>query len=128
MDQWLNLAFFVVHTAWTLFTCVGWIWKRTRVMQLVAALLTALSWLGLGAWYGWGYCPFTDWHWQVRARLGYHDPPSYVQLLIREVARIDVGPRVADALAVGVLAGALGLSVWLTVRDRLVRAATRSVG
>jgi hypothetical protein len=114
MDQWLNLAFFVVHTAWTLFTCVGWIWKRTRVMQLVAALLTALSWLGLGAWYGWGYCPFTDWHWQVRARLGYHDPPSYV--------------RVADALAVGVLAGALGLSVWLTVRDRLVRAATRSVG
>ena len=75
MDETLNTGFFVVHTAWIVFTCVGWIWKRTRPWQLMTVALSALSWFGLGVWYGWGYCPCTDWHWQVRTRLGVVDPP-----------------------------------------------------
>ena len=81
MDSILNGLFFVFHTAWIAFNCVGWIWRRTRPWQLATVSLTALSWFGLGVWYGWGYCPCTDWHWQVRARLGHQDPPSYIQLL-----------------------------------------------
>jgi hypothetical protein len=79
----LNLGFFVFHTLWIAFNCVGWVWRRTRRWQFLTLTLTTLSWFGLGIWYGWGYCPCTDWHWQVRARLGYDDPPSYVQLLVR---------------------------------------------
>jgi hypothetical protein len=93
-------------------------WRRTRPWQLATVSLTALSWFGLGAWYGWGYCPFTDWHWAVRARLGHHDPPSYVQLLIRELTGIDIGPVWADTLAVTTLAAAALLSVVLNARDR----------
>lgn len=76
---------------------------------------------GLGALYGWGYCPFTDWHWEVRARLGHHDPPSYVQLLIHELTGIDVGPVWADTLGVTTLAAAALLSVGLNARDRRAR-------
>ena len=65
-----------------------------------------------------GYCPFTDWHWEVRARLGHHDPPSYIQLLIRELIGIDLGPTGADALAVITLAAVALLSVLLHGRDR----------
>ncbi|MDP3718874.1 MAG: DUF2784 family protein [Acidobacteriota bacterium] len=72
----LNLGLFVLHTSWIAFNCLGWAWRRTRRWQLLTLTLTALSWFGLGIWYGWGYCPFTDWHWQVRSRLGYADPPS----------------------------------------------------
>ena len=118
MDAVLNIVFFVFHTSWIAFNCVGWMWRRTRPWQLATVSLTALSWFGLGAQYGWGYCPFTDWHWEVRARLGHHDPPSYIQLLIRELTGIDLGPVWADALAVITLAAVALLSVVSHVRDR----------
>lgn len=120
MDHLLNVGFFVFHSAWILFNCVGWMWKRTRLWQLVTVSLTALSWFGLGFWYGWGYCPCTDWHWQIRARLGYHDPPSYIQLLIRELIGVDPGPQLADVLAVMTLIAAAAIGVALTIRDRRV--------
>ena len=126
-DGVLNILFFVFHTSWIAFNCLGWIWRGTRRWHLVAVSLTALSWFGLGLRYGWGYCPFTDWHWEVRARLGHHDPPSYIQLLIRELIGIDLGPTGADALAVITLAVVALLSVLLYGRDRrALRARLRS--
>jgi hypothetical protein len=114
----LNVAFFVFHTAWMGFVCVGWMWRRTRRWHLAAVALTGLSWFLLGAWYGWGYCPCTDWHWRVRERLGYVDPPSYTQLLIREVTGLDVSAAVSDALTLGIYLVAAVLGVLMTVRDR----------
>jgi hypothetical protein len=121
-DLILNGMFFVFHTLWIVFNCVGWAWKKTRRWHLATIALTALSWFGLGAWYGWGYCPCTDWHWRVRERLGYNDPPSYIQLLVRVVTGIELAPHVADALAVLTLVGAAALSVYFNARhDRTVR-------
>jgi hypothetical protein len=80
--------------------------------------LTALSWFGLGMLYGWGYCPCTDWHWQVRARLGHRDPPSYIQLLITEVIGIDLTPAWADGIALCTLVVVAILSIVMNVRDR----------
>jgi Protein of Unknown function (DUF2784) len=117
MNEILNAGFFVFHTSWILFTCL--IWRQTRRWQLATVVLTAVSWFGLGAWYGWGYCPCTDWHWQIRAQLGYKDPPSYIQLLVRELTGIDMPADVADVLAVATLAAAALLSAALNVRDRL---------
>jgi hypothetical protein len=118
MDHLLNVGFFIVHSAWILFNCLGWIWKRTRVWQLAAVTLTGLSWFGLGFWYGWGYCPCTDWHWQVRARLGYRDPPSYIQLLVRNLTGVDPGPALADLGAVVTLIVVTAISIALNIRDR----------
>jgi hypothetical protein len=118
VDDLPNATFFVFHTAWVAFNCLGWMWRRTRPWQLAAALLTALSWGGLGFWYGWGYCPGTDWHWRVRARMGFEDPPSYIQLLIRELTGILLERGVADALAVVTLTTSTALSVMLRARDR----------
>jgi hypothetical protein len=118
LDDALNIAFFVFHTAWIAFNCLGWISRRTRPWQLATLSLTALSWFGLGIWYGWGYCPCTDWHWQVRARLGFNDPPSYIQVLLRNVIGIELGEDAANALAVVTLATAAVLGVTLTIRSR----------
>jgi hypothetical protein len=119
----LDVAFFVFHTAWMAFVCAGWIWRRTRRWHLAAVALTGLSWFLLGAWYGWGYCPCTDWHWRVRERLGHVDPPSYTQLLIREVTGLDISGAASDALTLGVYLVAAVLGILATVRDR--RAGTR---
>ena len=117
-DEALNVAFFVFHTSWIAFACVGWIRRRTRPWHLAAVIVTAASWFGLGIRYGWGYCPCTDWHWQVRERLGYRDPPSYMQLLIAEVTGLDLPPAWIDAGTVSGLAIVAALSVTLNVRDR----------
>jgi hypothetical protein len=117
MDGALNIGLFAFHTAWIAFNCVGWIWRRTRPWQLATVSVTALSWFGLGFWFGWGYCPFTDWHWQVRARMGFDDPPSYIQLLIRDVIGIELDASTADAIAVVTLATTTVLGAALTMRD-----------
>lgn len=118
MDHALNVGFFIFHTAWIAFNCLGWIWRRTRPWQLATVSLTALSWFGLGVVYGWGYCPCTDWHWQVRARLGFDDPRSYIQLLVRTLTGIELRSQVADTVAVVTLAAAAVLGVALTIRHR----------
>jgi hypothetical protein len=118
VDDALNVAFFVFHSLWIVFNCTGWIWRQTRPWHAVTVLLTALSWFGLGLRYGWGYCPCTDWHWEIRARLGYQDPPSYIQLLLRELTGVDVGGTAANALAVMTLIVVGALAVVLNLRDR----------
>lgn len=61
----------------------GWIAPRTRVLQRWVLLLTTLSWVGLGAFYGLGYCFLTDWHWTVKRQLGeWALPPSYIQYIL----------------------------------------------
>ena len=117
MDQVLNIGFFVFHSSWILFNCAGWIWRPTRAWQLATVSLTALSWFGLGMWYGWGYCLCTDWHWQVRARLGHHDPPSYIQLMIREVLGVELSPNASDAVALVTLTAVAAISIRLNLRD-----------
>jgi hypothetical protein len=52
------------------------------------------------------------------ARLGHQDPPSYIQLMIRELFGIDLGPNRANALALGTLTAAAVISILLNVRDR----------
>jgi hypothetical protein len=117
MYEALNVGFFVFHTAWIVFNCTGWIWRSTRRWHLLTIALTALSWFGLGIWYGWGYCPCTDWHWQVRAELGYVDPDSYVQLLVRVLTGMDAPRALVDTLVLVIFAVAAVLTVVLNVRD-----------
>lgn len=118
MDEALNAGFFVFHTAWIAFNCLGWMSARTRPWHLATISLTALSWFGLGVWFGWGYCPCTDWHWAVRRRMGFSDPPSYIQLLIREVLGLEMRARTAEIIAVLTLVVTAAFSVILLVRDR----------
>src|SRR5690348_11449845 len=97
MNEFLNLFFFVFHTAFTLFNIVGWAFRSTRKLHLITMLLTAASWFILGIWYGWGYCVCTDWHWRVREAMGYHDrSDSYIHFLIRRLTGIEMDPVVVE--------------------------------
>jgi hypothetical protein len=118
LDQGLNIFFFVFHSTVILFNLLGWIWRKTRKANLILLLLTVFSWFGLGIWYGFGYCPCTDWHWLVRYRLGYTDmSPSYLVFLIRTFTGLEVGKGLVDVFAVLFLLSALAASVIANVRD-----------
>ncbi len=115
----LDGGFFAFHSALILFIVFGWIWRRARCANLLVNLVTAFSWIVLGFWYGIGYCPCTEWHWQVRRRLGYTDlPRSYVKFLLQKVTGWDAPEAWVDGVTAAVFAVVFLLSILLTVRDR----------
>ncbi len=116
MDPFLNIFFFMFHTAFILFVLFGWIWKKARKIHLAALFLTAISWFGLGIFYGLGYCFCTDWHWNVRYRLGYVDMPrSYINLLILTVTGRELNDTLVDVVTMAAFVGIFMLAVYLAV-------------
>ncbi len=93
----LDYFFLVFHTALTLFNILGWIWKKTRLANFITLSLTALSWFGLGLFYGIGFCPLTEWHWQVLEKLGQHNLPySYITYIIHRLTGLEVNDRLVE--------------------------------
>jgi len=118
MDRFLDKFFFVFHSSWILFLLFGWAWKKTRRANLAVILLTAFSWFILGIWYGYGYCPSTDWHWRVRARLGYVDlPTSYTKFLIDSLTGWNVDQGLVDIVTLILLILAFGASLYFNLKD-----------
>jgi len=116
--RFLNYFFFCFHTSLVLFNTFGWIFRKTRKWNLITLLLTAFSWFVLGIWYGWGYCFCTDWHWNIRRHLGYHDKSnSYIHFLALKLTSINFQPQLVDTITVIVFFTSLVLSLWLNIKD-----------
>ena len=116
--QFLNIFFFVFHTGFTLFNVVGWIFQKTRKLHLITLLLTAFSWFVLGIWYGFGYCFCTDWHWDVRGKLGYKDRSgSYIHFLLLKLTGANLSPQLVENITLIVFLMSFALSIWLNIKD-----------
>ncbi|HYW94396.1 MAG TPA: DUF2784 domain-containing protein [Bacteroidales bacterium] len=114
----LDIFFIVFHTSLVLFNLFGWIWKKTRQLNLVTLLLTGGSWFILGIFYGIGYCPLTEWHFRILEKLGiYNLPNSYMSYLAERLTGIRFDPRLVDALTLTGFVLALILSVVFNARD-----------
>lgn len=114
----LDYFFLIFHTSLSLFNVLGWIWQKTRRYNLALLLLTGSSWVFLGIFYGFGYCPLTDWHWHVLHELGRHDlPASYITYLLERLTGADLPGQHVDMAVAGSFAAALALSAWLNIRD-----------
>ena len=114
-----DLLFVAFHTALIVFNMAGWVWPRTRRFHLLTISATLLSWFGLGIVYGWGYCPLTDWHWQVKRALGETGlPASWVKYYLDQLTGVAWNAGLVDGLVIGSALAALVLSVVLNVRDR----------
>ena len=127
MYQFLDLFFLVFHTVQIVFNLTGWIWKRTRRFHLGLMALTLFSWFGLGWFYGFGYCPSTDWHWQIKEAMGETGlPNSFIKFYMDRLTGKDWDPDLLDASVVFFGLGALGISAWVNWRDwrRQTRRAT----
>ena len=73
----------------------------------------------LGIFYGFGYCPFTDWHYDVLTRLGHTDlPASYIQYLLEKFFHLDVAQRTTDTFTLLGLVVALISSVYVNFFKR----------
>lgn len=99
----LDWTLFSAHVGLVVFNMIGWMWTRTRQAHLVTLGLTAFSWLGLGAMYGWGYCFCTDYHAQILRELGNPDADvTFIQLMFKRLLGVVLSQATADNLAVAV--------------------------
>jgi len=116
--HFLNYFFFIFHTLLVLFNTLGWIFPATRKWNLITLGITAFSWFVMGIWYGMGYCFCTDWHWQVREHLGYHDQTrSYIHFLVLKLTGINLSPSLVDNVTMTVFCISIVMSIFLNIRD-----------
>ncbi len=115
--QLLDGFFIVFHSLLILFILFGWMIPRLRMVHLVCILLTGGSWFILGLFYGIGYCPLTDWHWQVLRKLGETSlPHAYIPYIINRLLGISLTARTADVITLLGWLAALIVSVSLQIR------------
>ena len=119
MLKTIDIFFVVFHSSLIIFNLAGWIWRRTRLANLITLLLTGSSWLFLGLIYGTiGYCPLTDWHFSVLEKLGNTDlPVSYVKYLADRLTGMDFDQGLVDAITLWSFIAALAISATLNLRD-----------
>ena len=117
-----NTLFFVFHVALIIFNLFGWIPKRLRKWNLAALSLTAFSWFALGIFYGFGYCFLTDWHWQIREKLGYATKSnSYIHFFITELFGLSIAENIVDIFTAVFFFAAFALSLYVNIRDKTKR-------
>jgi hypothetical protein len=95
IDVFLTL----IHLAIIGFNLFGWIWRKTRKWHFILILITAASWFILGIWYGIGYCPVTDWQWQVKSKLGeQHLPASFIEYYADKITGYNFSSSLIDVI------------------------------
>ncbi len=113
MLKLLDIFFLVFHSVLIIFNLFGWIFKKTRRLNLITLVITGISWFVIGIFYGIGYCPLTDWHWEVLEKLGMgSEVNSYIQYLIDRLFDIHISARAADIVTFIAFFVALILSVF----------------
>jgi hypothetical protein len=115
----LDIFFVLFHTSLILFNLFGWTWKKTRKLNLIALLLTGASWFFLGLVVGTlGYCPLTDWHFNVLRKLGETDlPDSYIKYLADRLTGLDFNPTLVDKVTLYAFIASLAISILLNIRS-----------
>lgn len=114
----VNILFLVFHTALIVFNVFGWLLPVTRKWNLATQVLTLASWVGMGAFYGWGYCLCTDVHWGVRKQMGFvGEPNTYIGFLIQKVTGALPSEDFVFYLTVSVFSVSFLGSIVLNIRD-----------
>jgi len=119
MYKFLDIFFLIFHSCLIIFNLFAWAWKRTRIANLIILGLTAGSWLILGLIVGSpGYCPLTDWHFDILEKLGVTNlPSSYIKYLADRITGLDFNPSLVDILTLYGLIAAMIISIVLNLID-----------
>jgi len=115
----LDFTLTLLHLIIIGFNLFGWIFPATRKANFICILITAFCWFVLGIWFGWGYCPITDWQWQVKERLGETDlPSSFITYYAEKITGRHFSNNFIDLLTLICFAAAITLSVYFNFFSR----------
>jgi len=117
----LDILFVIFHTSLILFNIFGWIWRKSRILNLITLSLTGASWLFLGLITGsLGYCPFTEWHFRILEKIGETNlPNSYIKYLADRLTGLNFNSSLVDNVTLYAFLAAFGISIFLNIMDWL---------
>ena len=99
MLKLLDDIFLWMHLIIIFFNLFGWIWIRTRKIHLIVLAGTLFSWLVLGLKFGIGYCFLTDWHWDIKMKLGEVNlPNSFIKYFLDQYTFINISVETVDLI------------------------------
>lgn len=108
----LDFLLTILHLLIIGFNLFGWIIKQTRKLHFWFAMLTLACWTILGIWYGIGYCPITDWQWDIKTKLGEQNlPGSFIKYFADKITGTNINSDLIDALTLGLFLIAIICSV-----------------
>lgn len=89
--------FTIFHLFIIIFTLLGWIWPGTRKIHFILICATLSCWFLLGIWFGIGYCPITDWQWQIKEILGERNlPASFIKYVVDHISGRNINADLVD--------------------------------
>lgn len=123
VNAFLNYFLTFFHSAVVLFVLFGWISKFTRKAHLITLALILISWLGIGLYKGViGYCPLTDWHWDIKRELGERNiPSSFTEYMLEKITGMDFDRKLVDmGTAAGLILSVLAAG-YVNLRSRFFK-------
>ncbi|HEX8334377.1 MAG TPA: DUF2784 domain-containing protein [Segetibacter sp.] len=109
----LDVLLTLFHVAIIVVNLFGWIWKKTRKLHFILAMATLASWFILGLWFGLGYCPVTDWQWQVKSKLGERNlPASFIEYYAEKITSYNFSTSFIDIVTLVSFLLAISFSVY----------------
>ena len=104
------------------FNLLGWIFKRTRKTHFWFAMATLGCWVILGVWFGFGYCPITDWQWHVKARLGEQNlQDSFIKYFADKVFNSNINADLVDALTLIFFLISIGCTIKVNFFNKKIK-------
>jgi ABC-type antimicrobial peptide transport system permease subunit len=95
------------------FNLFALIWVKMRRAHLIVAGITLACWFILGIWFGWGYCPITEWQWKIKEKLGETNlPNSFIKYFADKITGKNFPPSLVDNMTLGLFLAAIALSVY----------------
>lgn len=118
----LDYLFTIIHTLLVLFVLVGWIFPPCRKAHWILLILILFAWVVLGLYKGvLGYCPLTDWHWDVKRALGETElPSSYIEYIVEKITCIDFRKKLVDGFTLGGLIVSIIMAVVMQLRTSVL--------
>lgn len=89
MELWwifLDYFFHLLHILLIVWNLKGWMFKKLRFLHFLSLNFLWFFWIIVGFFYGFGYCPLTDYHWRVKFYKGEQNlPSSYITYLLNQM-------------------------------------------
>jgi hypothetical protein len=95
---------------------LAWIPKSTRKLHMIILVLTIVSWIGLGYFFGWGYCILTDWHWDILEYLGerpFHS--AFVAYFFDRVFNVSMSNHFSNIITIAGLIFGLSGAIYVNI-------------
>jgi hypothetical protein len=118
----LDFLLTILHLLIIGFNLLGWIFKTTRKTHLWLVTATLGCWVVLGFWFGFGYCPITDWQWYIKAQLGEQNlPDSFIKYFADKVLKSNINADLIDALTLLFFLISIGCTIKVNFFNRKIK-------